>query len=107
MCRGKPLIFNTALVSTIAILSMLVLISTAVTIQSFILVHDMRKVIINLAAEREVTVEDTGIRYRNKYFREGYYAAIMDRKNIKIFEKFFRSKREFLIYDFFEGNRKK
>ncbi len=90
-------------IMNIAIMTVLVLITSFFAIQSFIDVKEMQKVITNIAKEREVTFEKPRLRGESKRFVDGYHAAMMDKRNIKVFRKFFKSRRTPIIDAFFGG----
>lgn len=88
---------------TIALLTAMTLLSCGSAIASYMQVHSMMGVVKRLAAEREVTHEKSRINHRSRDYKAGYHAAMMDKRNIKVFGRWWESRRTPIIEDYFEG----
>jgi hypothetical protein len=64
--------------------------------------YELRSAVMRLSQRWEVTTEKPYVNSRSRDFRAGYHAAIMDKRNIKIFEKYYNCKRDYIIFDYFE-----
>ena len=101
--KQKDSLGQSTLILNISVITVLTIFACFSAFVSFKEVTEMRKVIKNISTIYEVNDEKPKIYNKSKSYQAGYMAAMMDKRYMPIFRKYYKNKRDHIIFKFFDS----